>query len=91
MITVGGEVLASFTNMGGYIQPQAHVQVRSDMHCPFPAQFLVLNGYVVVAQLVSNMIDYGMGPQVLQHCPTRRFGSAIARAHHSLEIGRAHV
>ncbi len=40
MLTVDGEVLASFTNMGGYVQPQAHVQ------------------------LVSNMIDYGMDPQV---------------------------
>ena len=40
MLTVDGEALASFTNMGGYIQPQAHVQ------------------------LVSNMIDYGMDPQV---------------------------
>lgn len=42
-----GEALASFTNMGGYIQPQAHVQ------------------------LVCNMVDYGMDPQVRLHFAQR--------------------
>jgi gamma-glutamyltranspeptidase/glutathione hydrolase len=31
MMTKGGELYASFTNMGGYVQPPAHVQLVSNM------------------------------------------------------------